>query len=46
MSLLDGTVVTIAIPTLIGGLDASYEKVLGVAGGRLCAVRGSWGGGR
>ncbi|MFK4266392.1 MFS transporter [Streptomyces milbemycinicus] len=35
MSLLDGSIVNVAIPTLIDGLDASYDQVLWVIDGYL-----------
>ena len=35
MSLLDGSIVNVAIPTLIHGLDASYDQVLWVIDGYL-----------
>ncbi|MDW6062939.1 hypothetical protein SAZ11_39195 [Streptomyces sp. FXJ1.4098] len=35
MSLLDGSIVNVAIPTLIDSLDASYDQVLWVIDGYL-----------
>ncbi|MEV0402554.1 DHA2 family efflux MFS transporter permease subunit [Actinoallomurus sp. NPDC050550] len=35
MSLLDGSIVNVAIPTLIHGIDASYDQVLWVVDGYL-----------
>ncbi|WP_433227922.1 hypothetical protein [Actinomadura formosensis] len=49
MSLLDGSIVNVAVPTLIHGIDASYDQVLWVIDGYLpvfsvlLITTGGWG---